>query len=300
MRILAHVFSILAFGLSSILTVQLLISRAEGWLAVVMLALVGFVAEGGKGLLFYHGLSLSYTRRFTLSFACLATAGFLIFLSILGTVAALNLTESTKRAAEVRVGAIAQLSDSQIARAAELRKEAETLPADHRTARRNLLAAAYELEQQALSTRQTAEGSTGDYFDRIAAFLGISAAAAQMLIFWGYGFALELIACLLAVIATVPHKPTPSRIHLVKDTPKKDETTTPNQTDNPPKEKALLRKYIEEAYNAQRMRGFNKTTLTRSQWQQCVSTLFSANMLDKDNVGLVPRVPKEAMLEWVG
>lgn len=56
MRALAHIFSILAFVLSSLLTIQLLISRAEDWLACVTMTLLGLVSEGGKGLLFYHGV----------------------------------------------------------------------------------------------------------------------------------------------------------------------------------------------------------------------------------------------------
>ena len=299
MRILAHVFSILAFGLSSLLTVQLLTSRAQGWLAIVMMALLGLIAEGGKGLLFYHGISRAKERRIISAVSSLAISLFLIFLSVLGTVSALNLTENKAREAEAKINPSAQTARGMLSRATELRAEAEELPDIYRTGKIRRRNEAWALEQKAREMMQAEQARPADQFERIGAFLGISPLSAQMLIFWGYGFALEAIACLLAIMAILPAQSKKREI-LKKDVTPKEPIQTRTTPAASGAQKDILKSYIEQAHLGNRMLGFNKTTLSRGEWENCVKILYKAGLLRKNNVGLAPTKSKEEMLAWVG
>lgn len=153
------------------------------------------------------------------------------------------------------------------------------MPANHITEKRKLRNEAYQLEQLALTAKQNSEISIGDYFDRIAAFLGFSATAAQMMIYWGYGFSLELVACLLAILAL--HKSeskskTRPIHHVVKPQNLEQEKTQDSVSLSlkhayppvPPQEhKELIKTYITEVYHNGRFRGLSKFSLSRRQWE---------------------------------
>lgn len=316
MRILAHIFSILAFALSSLLTVQLLTSRAQDIPALMMMCLLGLVAEGGKGLLFYHGVAQAKNRRLIPALASLSVAVFLIFLSILGTVSALNLTEQKTRTLEAQITLQSQSAHSMLARAAELRAEADELPEIYRTGKIRRRNEAWDLQKKAQEILGAEHIRSADQFERIAAFLHISPPQAQMLVFWGYGFALELIACLLAVIAlsgTLQVKKSP--LMPMRDQ-KNDEfaanvktpSLTPNgpfATPKPDPKKApaelrdLAKKYFENAMQGERLLGYNKSGLTRTQWQKVVRALGADQMIGKDHLGFKCLKSQEEMWAWV-
>lgn len=317
MRVLAHIFSILAFILSSLLTVQLLTSRAEGIVALMMMGMLGLIAEGGKGLLFYHGVGQAKNSRLIPALASLSVAVFLIFLSILGTVSALNLTEQKARTAEAQITLKSQSAQSMLARASELRAEADELPEIYRTGKIRRRNEAWELEKKAQEILGAEYMRSADQFERIAAFLHISPAQAQMLVFWGYGFALELIACLLAIIGlsgTVQVKKSPLMPILGRKNKEKAEddvkiqalnsngpfaTPKPDQKKAPAELRDLAKKYFENAMQGERLLGYNKSGLTRTQWEKVVRALGADQMIGKDHLGFKCLKSQEEMWAWV-